>query len=150
MKTVALAAGSMVALLVISVPVAFAGPYSASGASAAVGTLVTTNCLDRLNGHSYSCDINGSSAGEFSDTLVFSGGTLTGAVFQHALTCSCGTDGSFTHPLFAHSKTKWQCVGQSAGYAMSFEGTVGASGKISKVTAADSLSNTYVYSCTGP
>jgi len=49
-----------------------------------------------------------------------------------------GTDGSFKAPKFDHSPTKWQCVG--AGNiieltGVSIQGTVSASGKLSKVTA---------------
>jgi len=149
-KRFALAAALMLALPLMGVPVVFAGSYSAEGAAAQVGTLATTNCLDRLNGHSYSCHGKSSIGGDFTDTFSFSGGVLTVGAISFGSTCSCGTDGSFIHPQFNHSKTKWQCVGTDGSFVISFQGTVGASGVLSKVTAASNNNGTFTFSCTGP
>jgi hypothetical protein len=151
MKRILLVVVLMLSALMISDPPAFAGsPYSGGGGQNAALAPPTTTCLDRLDTNSYSCHVKSSFGGDFTDTLSFSGGTLTPAILGFSTVCSCGTGGTFNTPKFGHSKGKWQCIGTDGFLAIEFQGTVGAKGKLTKVTAVNNDPGTFVITCTGP
>jgi hypothetical protein len=120
-------------------------------APAALAQPVTTTCLNSLNDHSHTCLVKSSEGpGSFPVALSFADGSLDAGTIP--IPCSCATTGTFNNPHFKASKTKWICVGaedDGAGGASGvvIQGTVGKSGKITKVTGADSRGNTYLFDC---
>jgi hypothetical protein len=110
-----------------------------------------SNCLDRLNGRSHSCQVIDSvQQTPFTAEVSFDGGMMTFAG-RDDYTCSCGITGSFRKPRFDASKTEWTCVaafliaGEPRAHAV--RGSVGANGKITRVTSAATNGVTGTFSC---
>jgi hypothetical protein len=136
MRSVVTAAGAIAAILVSALT---AGPAMAGG-----------NCLDRLNGNSYSClFIDSVQQTVFPSQLSFEEGVLDQDGREYI--CSCEVAGNFNNPRFDASKTEWTCVrgaivlGEPVGVAI--RGRVGGNGKISQVTSANTGGVTSIFSC---
>ena len=113
--------------------------------AALVAAPVGATCLDRLEGHQYTCAVKNSAGGSNSVDIEFAGGTVLPFTWQ----CACGTTGSFKKPAFDASPSTWVCLGHDSILNISavIQGSVGGSGEISNVTGADSIGVTYLYDC---